>query len=99
MSLLLRDDPAAGRLHLRSALTAWLGWLTVFATLVILLQLPALYRQAFALGDGDIKWVKSLALGASGVGGLVFGLVADRLGRRVALRASLVLCAAGMALL
>jgi MFS family permease len=95
--MLLNQAERAGPTHLRIMLFAWLGWLAVFSTLVAFIQLASRFGEAARLGDGEIKWIKSMALAASGVGGLVFGVFADRFGRKPAMIASILLYVAGTA--
>jgi MFS family permease len=59
--------------------------------------LSGLYRLELGLDDRGVAWIKSAAVGATGVGGLAFGLLGDRVGRRAAMALSLALCAAGVA--
>src|SRR5213075_756803 len=74
---------------------AWFGWLAVFTALISFFQLSLLYRQELGLDDAGVTRIKSAALAATGVGGLLLGLLADRRGRKPALVASLLLAAAG----
>ena len=78
--------PAAAR---RALLGAWLGWLLdAFDVMLYSLLLSTLIRE-FSLTKMMAGLLGSLTLAASGVGGVAFGLLADRYGRRPALIASL----------
>ena len=74
---------------------AWWGWLSAFSALISFFQLSLLYRHDLTLDDGGVSRIKSAALAASGLGGLLLGMLADRAGRKPALVASLLLGAAG----
>jgi len=73
----------------------WFGWLSVFLQLISFFQLSLLYRQELGLDDGGVTQIKSAALAATGLGGFVFGRLADRLGRKPSLVGSLLLAALG----
>lgn len=81
----LRDASSAER---RALLASTLGWMldgmdvTLYA-----MVLPDLLRE-FHLTTGEAGMLASLTLIASALGGILFGVVADRAGRRAALMAS-----------
>lgn len=78
--------PAASR---RSLFAAWLGWLLDgFDVMLYALVLGALI-QDFGLSKTTAGLLGSLTLIASGFGGILFGVIADRYGRRPALMGSL----------
>jgi MFS family permease len=83
------------RMHRRVLLFTWLGWLAVFFALLTFFQLSLLYRVDLGLDDEAVKHIKSLILGASGAGGLLLGVFADRAGRRPAMLVSILIYAAG----
>ncbi|MCK5941159.1 MAG: MFS transporter, partial [Planctomycetes bacterium] len=74
----------------------WLGWVFDFYDLILFSFLK--HRIADELGlplDGAIAWVEGWSLLATAVGGFVFGRVADRVGRRQAMVASIVVFSLG----
>ena len=82
----LWDAPASAR---RSLLAAWLGWLLDgFDVMLYALVLSALIRD-FSLSKTTAGLLGSLTLAASGLGGVLFGTIADRYGRKPALSGSL----------
>jgi MFS family permease len=93
--VLLHEAPHPSATHRRILLFAWLGWLAVFYALITFLQLSLLYRGELGLDDHAVKQIKSVALAATGVGGLLLGVFADRFGRRPAMAASILVYAAG----
>ena len=81
----LWDAPASAR---RSLLAAWLGWLLDgFDVMLYALVLSSVLRE-FALSKTMAGLLGSLTLAASGLGGILFGMIADRYGRRPALSGS-----------
>jgi MFS family permease len=78
----LKDGTPAGR---RSLLAASLGWmLDGFDIMLYALVVSALLRD-LSISTGVAGFLGSLTLVASGLGGVLFGLIADRWGRRRAL--------------
>jgi MFS family permease len=78
--------PASAR---RALLGAWLGWLLdAFDVMLYALLLGTLITE-FSLSKPMAGLLGSLTLAASGLGGVGFGLLADRYGRRPALITSL----------
>jgi MFS family permease len=81
------DAPVSAR---RGLFAAWLGWLLDgFDVMLYALVLPALITD-FSLSKGMAGLLGSLTLIASGFGGILFGIIADRYGRRPALMGSLI---------
>ncbi len=73
----------------RTLLAAALGWaLDAFDTMLYTLVLALLMRD-FAMSKTAAGLLGTLTLLASGVGGVLFGFVADRIGRKRALMASI----------
>jgi MFS family permease len=93
--MLLSASEVATPLHRRILVFSWLGWLAVFSALVAFFQLSLLYRVELGLGDRDVARVKAVVLAATGLGGLLFGLLADRAGRRPVMMASMLTYVAG----
>lgn len=91
----LHQATAPEPVHARITLLACLGWLAVFHALIVTFQLALLYRVELGLDDAGVARIKALVLVASGAGGLLFGALADRSGRRFALLASLATYGAG----
>jgi MFS family permease len=92
------DAPASAR---RVLFAAWTGWLLdAFDVMMYALVLGTLLHE-FALSKGMAGLLGSLTLIASGFGGVLFGIIADRYGRRPALMGSLLVysvftCACGL---
>src|SRR6266542_6261036 len=94
--MLLHQAPRPTATHARILAASWLGWLSVFATLIAFFQLSLLYRHDLRLDDRGISAVKSVILAGTGGGGLLIGLLADRLGRRSGMMISILVYAVGV---
>jgi MFS family permease len=80
------DAPRSAR---RALAAAWLGWLLdAFDVMLYALLLGALIAE-FNLSKAAAGLLGSLTLVASGFGGILFGVIADRFGRKPALIGSL----------
>jgi MFS family permease len=80
------DAPSSAR---RCLFAAWLGWLLdAFDVMLYALVLGSLIRE-FSLTKAAAGLLGSFTLIASGFGGVAFGVIADRYGRKPALIASL----------
>jgi MFS family permease len=95
--MLLHEYPRPTAAHTRILLFAWLGWLAVFYTLIVFFQLSLLYRHDLGFDDAAVRGIKAAALGATGLGGLLFGVLADRSGRKPAMILSILVYVAGAA--
>jgi MFS family permease len=86
----LREGTPAAR---RALLAASLGWaLDAFDVMLYALVLTALIAD-LSLSTATAGLLGSITLVASGIGGVVFGTIADRVGRRPAMIASILLYA------
>lgn len=79
---LLNQAPRLRGEHFWILLFAWGTWLTGFSSLTILSFLLTPIQQDFAPNESQLAWLTGLGIGASGAGGLLFGWLADRWGRR-----------------
>src|SRR5262249_1653178 len=73
----------------RALLAASLGWgLDAFDVMLAALVIATLIRE-LSLSTAQAGLLGSVTLVASGIGGVMFGLIADRIGRRPAMLASI----------
>ncbi len=76
-------------------LFALLGWTFDFYDLVLLGFIRDRVAASLALSPTEEAWLLGVALGASGLGGLVAGALADRIGKRTMLAWTVVVYSAG----
>ena len=85
LSLHLRPVAA----HRRILALAWGAWASGFYSLMLLSFLLQPLQDAFALSEQGLARLTAVGVGMSGVGGLLFGWMSDRLGRRASLGAAI----------
>jgi MFS family permease len=79
----------------RLFLFAYLGWAFDFYDLVLLGFVREPVGHTFHLSEHNEAWMLGFALGSSGIGGIVAGALADRLGKRDVLAATVLLYSLG----
>ncbi|HVR97437.1 MAG TPA: MFS transporter [Thermoanaerobaculia bacterium] len=77
-----------GGTHRRILGLAWGAWCTGFYSLMLLSFLLPQIQTEFALSEAGLARLTAVGVGMSGVGGLLFGWMSDRMGRRASLAAS-----------
>ena len=97
MSKLLSEHEAPLAIHRKILGFAWLGWIFDFYDLNLLSFLIAStpIAQELNLGTQQQSWALGSSLAFTAVGGLVFGALADRYGRRPMLMATILIYSAG----
>jgi MFS family permease len=76
----------------------YVGWAFDFYDLALFSFLLTQIGPDFGLTGGQEAWLLGIALGASGLGGLLFGWLADRYGRKPLMTWTILLYSAGTAL-
>jgi MFS family permease len=74
---------------------AFLGWAFDFYDLVLIGFVKEPVAHTFHLSEANETWMLGVALGSSGIGGIVAGAVADRVGKRDVLAATVLLYSLG----
>ncbi len=82
----------------RTLAFAWAAWCTGFYSLMLFSFVLQPVQDEFGLTEGELALVTAVGVGMTGVGGLLFGWMSDRLGRRASLVAAGAAFCAGNAL-
>ncbi|MBN1199526.1 MAG: MFS transporter [Bacteroidales bacterium] len=84
--MLLNESPTITRQHYRILGLSWAGWVFDFYDLILFTFLLIMIRQDFHLTDIEISYILGASLAATAVGGIIFGVLADKFGRRPVLQ-------------
>src|SRR5260370_8820621 len=76
------DDAAVSRFHLRAVLVSGMGFFTDAYDLFVIGIASTLIKQEWHLGSGRLALLNATMLGAAFLGALVFGRIADVIGRK-----------------
>jgi MFS family permease len=79
---LLNDCATPTRRHYAILALAWAGWLFDFYDLMLFTFLLVPIRQDLGLTDTQLSLLLGTSLGATAIGGVLFGWLADRIGRK-----------------
>ena len=79
---LLNESATPTRRHYSILAMSWAGWLFDFYDLVLFSFLLVPIRRDLGLTDTQLSLLLGASLGATAVGGVVFGWLADRFGRK-----------------
>jgi MFS family permease len=85
----LSDHERPVQAHRRILALAWGAWCTGFYSLMLLSFVLQPIQDELRLSEGDLARLTAVGVGMSGVGGLLFGWMSDRWGRRASLAASI----------
>jgi len=78
----VRPKQPAPRFPVRVWLISFLGWMFDFYDLILLSYLLIPIGKDLGLTENEESWLLGAALGASGMGGILFGYLSDRFGRK-----------------
>jgi len=92
---LLNERETPGPEHYRILAMAWAGWVFDFYDLILYSFLLIPLGRELALTRLELSWVFGLSLAATALGGVVFGILADRCGRRRVLQWTILTFSAG----
>jgi MFS family permease len=96
--MLLSEYPRPASVHYRILALTWAGWLFDFYDLILYTFLLAPISAELGFGRDTHAVLLGASLGATAVGGALFGYLADRHGRRTVLQWSILTYSAGAAL-
>jgi MFS family permease len=82
---LLNESEKPTRTHFLILAMAWAGWLFDFYDLMLFSFLVIPIKKSLALSDSSLSLLVGTTLAATALGGIVFGWLADRFGRKTVL--------------
>ena len=84
--MLLNEYEKPTRQHYRILLLSWAGWVFDFYDLILYTFLLIPIGQELQLNNVELSYVLGASLAATAIGGVLFGIFADRFGRKSALQ-------------
>ena len=88
-------ESSVGSVHRRILAAAWAGWVFDFYDLILYSFLLIPIGAEFRFTRVELSWIFGASLAATAVGGVVFGFLADRFGRKAMLQATILVFSAG----
>lgn len=79
-----------------TAALCWLGWVFDFYDLILIAFVIDVIEHELGIDKSASAWLMGVGLGASGLGGILFGMLADRFGRKKMLTWTILLFSLGM---
>lgn len=95
---LLSEQTRLSKAHWLILFYAWSGWLFDFYDLTLYNNMLRQIRADLHISDLHAHWVLGVSLVATAVGGMLFGYLADRIGRKPALSLTIIVYSAGTGL-
>ncbi len=92
---LLNEAKSLTREHHRILFMSWAGWVFDFYDLILYTFLLIPIGQELGLSNVQLSFVLGASLAATAAGGVVFGLLSDRFGRRTVLQWTILCYSAG----
>src|SRR5579862_1349969 len=88
-SMLLNESQRPTARHYAVLAMAWAGWVFDFYDLMLFSFLLVPIKRNLGLADAQLSLLLGASLGATAAGGLLFGWLADRYGRKLVLSATI----------
>ncbi len=79
---LLNEFDKPSRLHFKILLMSWAGWVFDFYDLILFSFLLIPIGKELHLTNFELSWVLGSSLAATAIGGVIFGILSDRFGRK-----------------
>lgn len=84
--MLLNEQEKPTKTHYRILMMSWAGWVFDFYDLMLYTFLLTLIGKDLGLSNTDLSYVLGASLAATAIGGVVFGMLSDRFGRKTVLQ-------------
>jgi MFS family permease len=87
---LLNESEKPGKLHFRILLISWSGWVFDFYDLILFSFLLLPIGKELHFSDLQLSYVMGTSLAATAIGGVIFGILSDKYGRKSMLQLTIV---------
>lgn len=84
--MFLNEYEKPTKTHYKILLMSWAGWVFDFYDLILYTFLLTLIGKDLGLSNRDLSYVLGASLAATAIGGIVFGVLSDRIGRKAVLQ-------------
>ncbi|HNS16936.1 MAG TPA: MFS transporter [Bacteroidales bacterium] len=84
--MLLNESPTITRQHYRILLMSWAGWVFDFYDLILFTFLLIPISREYGFTDLQMSYILGSTLAATAIGGVIFGILSDRFGRKAVLQ-------------
>jgi MFS family permease len=95
MPVLMNESVRISRQHYQILLMSWAGWVFDFYDLILYTFLMGSIKTELNLTDVQISFVLGASLAATAIGGILFGYLSDRFGRKKVLQWTILTYSAG----
>lgn len=95
MNALLCEQEKPGSQHYKILLMSWAGWIFDFYDLVLYTFLLIPIGRELGLDNVALSYVLGVSLAATAIGGVVFGVLSDQIGRKKVLQITIIVYSVG----
>jgi MFS family permease len=94
-TILLSQHEKPSKVHYRILLMSWAGWVFDFYDLILFTFLLIPIGQELKLSNLELSYVLGVSLAATAIGGIIFGILSDRYGRKRVLQWTILMYSVG----